>query len=350
MTVTLAGRTITDPAQLSPRCQQVLRFIDGGPEWLAWALASTSRRYAFADETLLLETVQSGLHASPLTLLPRLMTRISPVKLMTLGPNDLDLLARYEAGEHDDVLDAQIHRIRTDHYLADMAYLMTGTLGLREFQLETSPLFQCMDFGESLALAETVIACPTLGIPLDVIKEAGAFAAAQARTPVEFGDYLRLYARCASSASTPEGREQAATATMQALLPALLGALDCPQVDGLPSPAEVAASLATWLQDRPVGFDRISLAAQQVAANTSGDLADPPVAAAAATAYLDRARAFLTAHRPTQGRLAQDGRRGTFQIDADGVRAVLQVDHGVVSLQFFGPAPTAGVAPEAPTA
>lgn len=336
MIVILVGCIIIDFVQFLLCCQQVLCFIDGGFEWLVWVFVLISCCYVFVDEMLLLEIVQSGLYVLLFILLLWLMIWISLVKLMILGLNDLDLLVCYEVGEYDDVLDVQIYCICIDYYLVDMVYLMIGMLGLCEFQLEILLLFQCMDFGELLVLVEIVIVCLMLGILLDVIKEVGVFVVVQVCMLVEFGDYLCLYVCCVLLVFMLEGCEQVVMVMMQVLLLVLFGVLDCLQVDGLLFLAEVVVSLVIWLQDCFVGFDCIFLVVQQVVVNMFGDFVDFLVVVVVVIVYLDCVWVFFIVYCFIQGCFVQDGCCGMFQIDVDGVCVVLQVDYGVVLLQFFG--------------
>ncbi|WKB55638.1 hypothetical protein [Eleftheria terrae] len=341
MTVSVAGRPIQQASMLSAPCQQSLAFVDGGLQWLAWAAAAPVPPYEFADETTLVGAVQQGLHASRFALLPRLGLKVSPVKLMTLDPADLGLLARAQAGDPDAVLATQLRRLCADYELLTAQDLAAGTALLGELGVATAPLFQGIDFDEALALYQLAAEAPAGGATSALRQEAAAFAVEQARTPLEFCDYHRMYLeRAAALPATqgPDDRARAATATLHALLPLLLGSLDCPQVDGLPAPAEVDRAVSSWLaRGRQVGFARISLAVLQIVQHThySGEAHDG--ARDAVRLYLQSAQAFLAANRLGKGRLGQDGATCLFTVEAGNLRAVLQVSSGgVISLRDFG--------------
>lgn len=268
MTVSVANRLIQDASALSPLGRLSLAFIDGGREWLAWAIAQTTARYDFADETLLVGEVQMGLHATRLALLPNLQLWVSPIKLMTLGLPNLRVLAQAEGGDDSAVVAAQVGKIFADHQLATCTDLAAGTALLAELGLSTAPLFQAMDFDDRLALWRLArLSPPSSDLSPELRQEAATFAAAQARTAQEFCDYFRVYLDCAADrlSATPTQRAEAASTALKALLPLLFGTLDCPQVEGLPSPAEVEAAVSNWLaRGKQVGFVRLSQPVQQI--------------------------------------------------------------------------------------
>jgi len=345
----MAGRPIQDAAALSPLGRLSLAFVDGGPEWLNWAIAEPTARYDIPDETTLVGQVQSGLHASRFALLPRLQLKVSPIKLMTIGLADLRLLARVEGGDDSAVLAVQVRKILSDHQLATEADLAVGPALLAELGVASSPLFHAMDFDDVRALWELACATP----PSDeqapgLQREAAAFAVQQAHTPLEFCDYYRVYLDCSAGllSASPEQRSSAAGATLKALLPLLFGTLDCPQIDGLPSPTDVELAVSNWLaRGKLVGFVRLSQAVQQIVRHTHyrGEAAD--AAPRAVHLYLQSAQAFLVGNPPTQGRLGQDGATCLFTIESGSLRAELQVSTGgVISLRDFGPMPPPTVA------
>lgn len=344
MTVSVAGRLIQDANALSALGRLSLAFIDGGGDWLAWAIAEPVARYEFADETMLVGQVQSGLHASRFALLPTLAIKVSPIKLMTLGLADLRLVARAEGGDDNAVLAAQVRKILADHQLVTQADLATGPALLRELGQDASPLFQSMNFDDCLAMWRLASEPPPPFEPAastSLQREAGAFAVDQARTPAEFCDYYRVYLDIAPplASATPEQRRQAATTALQTLLPLLFGTLDCPQIEGLPSPGDVELAVSGWLsRGRQIGFSRLSQAVQQIVRHTHWQGDAGAAALKAIALYLQSAQAFLLANRPGRGRLGQDGATCVFALDTGNLCGELLVGaNGVISLRDFGP-------------
>ena len=356
MTISVAGRPIPQATSLSDLCRLVLAFIDGGQEWLAWALATPAARYDFADETTLVTQVQQGLHASPLALLPTLAMLVSPVKLMTLGLADLRVLARAEGGDTSAVVSAQKQRVLADHQLFTQDDLATVNTWLAGLGVGNAPVFQAMGLNERAALCELMRgpgdadATPADGAD----QEAATFAVQQARTPLEYADYVRFYqalaAQPGASATTPQARADHATQAMQSLLPLFFGALDCPQVNDLPSPGEVAQTVSAWLTSgRRVGFARVSEGLQQFVRHTAYSNETGDAAQRLVELYIASAQSFLAAARPRQGRMGQDGATCTYALQAGNQLAELQLGaSGVISLRSYGLQPTSPAVP-APT-
>ncbi len=358
MTVSIAGTPIQQAGSLSTLGRLALAFVDGGLDWLGWALADPAARYEFADETVLLAEVQHGLHASPFAWLPQLGLRVSPVKLMTLGLPDLRSLARAESGDTSAVTAAQLRRVLDDHHLVTQADLAAVPAFLKQLGVGDAPLFQVLGFDDCLAL-HALVTRPTPDVgdgarpgPVDhaaaqdlsLQKEAAAFGLQQAHTPIEFCDYYRVYLdrseRAASLSATPEARADEALTAVRALLPLLFGALDCPQVQGLPSPATVGAAVQDWLRrGRTLGFGRLSQGVQVLVRHSDYDGQTGPAAQAVVQRYLDAAQAFVAANKPASGVLGQNGTSGKFLLASDSLRAALHVDESqVISFSNFVPA------------
>ncbi|WP_390623100.1 hypothetical protein ACEQUB_p01328 (plasmid) [Ralstonia syzygii] len=349
MTVSVAGKLIPLPQALSEVGRLALAFIDGGIEWLDWAATAPMARYDFADETELIATVQQGLHASRLALLPRLGLMVSPVKLMTLGLADLGTLARAEGGDDSAVVAAQVRRILADHSLATREDLAAGASFLAQLGAGSAPLFQALGFDDSVALAG-LMHLPQGAQQPALRQEAASFAVQHARTVPEFCDYYQFYLdraeQLGSSAATPGQREAAATAAMEALLPVLFGALDCPQVQGLASPSQVALTVRNWLaRGRVVGFARLSRGAQQIVRHTAYKGETGEAARRIVDLYLQAAQSFLAAHQADHGLMGQDGATCLFPVEAAQLHAELQMSsNGVISLNDFGTRPASPAA------
>lgn len=345
MTVSVAGKLIPLPQALSEVGRLALAFIDGGFEWLAWA-ANAAARYDFTDETQLIATVQQGLHASRFALLPQLGLMVSPVKLLTLSVADLRALALAESGDDSSIGAAQVSKILATHRLVTRKELAEGASFLTQLGVSSAPLIQAPGFDECLALT-ALMHLPQVAQQPALRQEAAAFAVKQARTIHEFCDFYRLYLARAEQlnvsdgAVTAEQREAVATAAIQALLPLLFGALDCPQIQGFAGPSEVARTVRNWLgQGRMVGFPRLSHGALQIVQHTAykGEIGE--AAKRIVDFYLHSAQSFLAAHQVDHGVMAQDGATCLFPIESGQLRAELKMScNGVISLNDFGTTP-----------
>lgn len=341
MPLTLAGHLIRHESHLSEAARLTLALIDGGAAWLAWAAAAPAARYDFADETQLVAAIQQGLHAAPLALLPKLGLLVNPIKLLSLGAQDLRVLTDAEAaGDAADALD-RARALLDAHQLLAHDALAAGAGFLAQLGVDGAPLFQAVDLDGRLALAVLAGMDDVARHPEFVQHEAAAFAVANARTVLEFTDLFRFYLDSAERLDNPAApaaqRRDAADTALGHLYPALFGALDCPQVVGLPGPREVSQVMREWVASgRALGFVRISRGALQVARHgryrgERGEQAQRLVAR-----YLADATTFLMESEVTSGVLGQDGGTCSYPIAREGRHAVVQLSHGgLISLATY---------------
>jgi hypothetical protein len=341
MAVWVANRLIQDRSGLSGVGAPVLPFIHGGVEWLAWAANDTSFNYNFPDETTLVDQVQQGLHNSPVALLPNLQLLISPIKLMTFSPGDLRTLAKAESGDQDPVTVAQLNSILSAHRVLRQADLAAVPNFLGKLGVASAPVFQCIGLNDTIALAELItLPQPQNGDP-DIQSDAASFALAQARAPEQFCDYYRAYMALTTKLETAgtarEQRLAQATTAVETLQSLMFAALDCPQVDGLVSPAEVKAAVSDWLrQGRRIGFSRLSEGVCRIIDSTTFTDETGAAAQQILNLYLANAQSFLSANNPKTGRISQDGRSCVLPAQSGNLYAELQLSPGgCITLRQF---------------
>lgn len=339
MTVSVANRVIQSRNSLSALGQLALAFIDGGPEWLSWAISAPSVQYAFPDESTLLAQVQQGLHNSRYAYLPTLGLMVSPVKLLTLGAADLQTLAIAESGDSSPTTAAQVKRILADHQMLTGGDLAQAPAFLSQIGVAQSPLFQFTSFEDQAALY--ALSVQPLGSQAIPLTEAAQFAVTQARTVLEFVDYFKFYLSYTGrlpSDTSPDQRSSQAGAALLTLLPLLFGALDSPQVSGLVPPGEVNSAVAAWLRTgKMIGFARLSEGAQLVAQNTVFQAQTGDAARALVQTYLSGAQALLAGQKITQGLLGQDGASCLFPLRSGDQQVTLFLGPtGVITLRFYG--------------
>lgn len=333
MTVSVANR-LYQRQSASEIARLVLAFIDGGVAWLEWATQDPTHHYHFRDEAEMVAGVQSGLHGTPILLLPRLGLSVGPVKLLAIGAADLRRLARAESGAIPPPVD-----LLNSHDLACGAEFEQIPLLLTALGVAGAPVFQTRSLTDSVQLLKLLRGVDAMA-PLT--GEATRFALANANAIPEFGDYLRFYIDCVRAldlgAAKPDTRAAAIEAAVATLLPAVFGALDGPEVDGLVPPREVEAVIREWLmKGRQVGFARASLAVQQIVANggyagqSGGELAK------LVQLFVARAQRLLSAAKVGPGRLAQDGATCTVAFAANGDTADVEISSaGRITISRFG--------------
>lgn len=345
MTVSVASR-LYRPAGLSDVGRLVLGFIDGGAEWLDWAMADVQARYQFKDESALVAGIQAGLHGTPFLLMPRLGLMVSPVKLMTMSVADLRTLARAEGNVAPAPAYSDVTAILQAHSLVRQGELAQGTALTGALRVSDAPVLQAPGLDAQLALLalEREVGMPNAGMP----AEAASFAAARAQNVYEFVDYYRAclaYWAVLPKTATATDRAAAMGSAVDTLMPLTFAALDCPSVEGLVAPWEVNAAISEWLlMGRQIGFARSSLAIQQIVSNGGYNGQTGRDAVALVRAYLARAQLLLNAAEVGQGTLGQDGATCLFHVESGGDQADIELGPtGIITLRRFGPLPPAAL-------
>ena len=343
MTISIASHPLRSVRDFSDRARLVLGLIDGGTQWLKWAAADPRVRYQFGDEVALVAGVQSGLHGSPLLLLPKTALIVGPAKLMTFDPPDLRAVAAVESGVAGARNAAKVATIIAAAGLATQSDLSRGAAFLAQIGVADAPVFQCLSLDDRLAILGLADDPEAAGSADPALQgEAAAFALTQGCTPQEFADYYRAYLAAARGAAqaTPAARTALARSAVATLLPLLFGALDCPRVDGPTAAREVSDAINEWLcMGRPLGFARRSLAVQQVIAHGGFAQQTGEDARRIVEAYLYAAQAVLGSAAPGEGALAQDGMSRSFSIERDGEQAVIRLGpDGMIALAGYRPA------------
>jgi hypothetical protein len=334
MSLFIAGRSISHVNLLSALCRQVLALVDGGQQWLQWAIDAHEHRYHFADESMFLDGVQQGLHGARLLWLPSIGLQVSPIKLLSLGNEHVDALYRLEQGEHGSLLSDHVSRLLDTHSLVTNTQLQAYRPFLASIGVADAPLLQQLDFREALALYR--LSREHSATAASTHAEAASFALQQARTPIEFCDYYRFYLQGQHTGSSLELRHEHALHTLQTLLPALLGALDGPQLSQLPSPEQVREAISQSLASaRQIGYARISLAAQQCGLALRGPPLEHDLIRESARRHMREAQHFLNDHPVHRGLLGQDGASVDFPIEAAGQRAMVRVEDNVITLAQY---------------
>jgi hypothetical protein len=333
MTLYVSQKLLPGRPGLSEGARIAMAFVDGGLEWVDWA-AEAPGYYGFADESALAAAVQDGLHGSRYALLPEIGLMVSPVKLLTLDPAELRILARAEApaAANDPALATQLQMLLSRHGLVTMQGFAGARAQLDRLGVSASPLFQALGADELLALY-AMLSFPDAGGNATLNQAAAAFAAEQARTAPEFADYYTAFlgyvTRRGAQSGAPEQQTQLATAALQTLLPLLFPVLDCPRVDGLVPPPEVAAAVQSWQRrGRWVGFSRLSEAAANLMIHSSYAGGDTRQAQQTITDYMNSWQTFLSTNPPARGLMSQDGATCLFAIEADGLRGELMLEAG----------------------
>jgi hypothetical protein len=337
VTLLVASRRIDRLHALSEHGRLVLGLIEGGRQWLDWAVDDPRARYHFEDENALVAGIQSGLHAYRLVLLPRLGLLVSPVKLMTLSVTDLRRVIKAER-RVGAMAAAAVKRIFAAHDLVTADELAEGLSFLEELEVANAPLFCGMALDEQLAIRD-LLRLPDEHDPTEYQDEAAAFALEQSRTPIEFADYYRAYPRLIAGRKSDESkqdRKERAEAALATLIPILFNALDCPRVDG-PAPAwEVSAAIEEWLlMGRRLGFSRLSQGVQQISEHAGYEGQEDEEAERIVGTYLAGAQTLLMSTPLGDGQVRQDGTCAFAARSAKDEVIVVARPNGIITLSSY---------------
>lgn len=185
----VADKLMENIGAFSHRFRLIAERIQGGPQWLRFAMQSPTDSYMAGSELELLSLVQKGLHGSRLMLFTDLNLLMDPLKLWTLPEDDLALIgtARREESVRD-VLDK--------YGILDFAQLSKGIDFLRSFEIEDKPVFQVMNLADRLALYAIALDGQEREASkkdLTIRKESCEFALQLCQTPKEFQALFHLY-------------------------------------------------------------------------------------------------------------------------------------------------------------
>ena len=331
------------PTGLGQVASLVLSLIDGGHEWLQWAVRDPQVHYQFADESIFVQALQTGLHAMPLVLLPKVGLLVGPIKLMTMTPADLRLLI---AAEQDQgwTGGAEIAALLDRYDLLAQDDLAAVRRRLDDMGVAAAPLFQAVGLNAQVALKG--LCEEYANVPSSTDRERAAFAVDRARAVPEFCDYYRLHDDCTRALkldqASADTRRRAACTAIDTLRPLGFQLLDCPKVDGVVPPAKVQVAVREWLlTGRQMGFGRASLFVQQVVRYAGYTGQTGPAAAAIVRAHATAAQRLLGGGVIDQYTLCQDGASCQFIITQQDEQAHLELaPSGLMALTKYDPGST----------
>ncbi len=344
MAIFIGQTLIKDGSAISELTRQVIAFIDGGSQWVRWALHGPDIRAQFTDESQMVGAIQSGLHGSPFAYLPHLQMMVSPIKLMTLSLDDLQTIARAEIDRSHHRRNERLQAILAMHGLMTAEQLKDGMDWLQTLHLPHLDLFQVTTFDEQLALADLARSVKERHVASALAVDAAGFAIAESRTAMEFTDFFRCYLGVAEKlppkAKSTETVHDAAQSAVQLLSPLAFYALDCPQTAPLSRPDDVMLAVELWAASgRALGFARVSACVREIILHTRfvGDdewfKHREAWARNRFEAYVETVRALTLRAKVRHPFMGQDGATCHFSMEAGDFVARVQLDPaGVITL------------------
>lgn len=351
--ITIAGQTLRQVDDLTPKTQTLLALIDGAERWLAWAVPA-STYFRFIDEPALAEGVQRGLHGTALVFLPRLCLQVHPRKLWTLKEEQLNQLLAYEGDDEDNqVLATSLQSALNDASIYTQQNLASGLQFLQQIGKAQNPLFQSLSLAEQIALMD-LVKTPPSALALDRTAQANAatFAGESAQTPGTFADYYAFFFEVAQRAGDPSLDSLAAARNARdRLADAVQPLLSCPVVAHSPSTVEMYALVNQWVdRQQLIGFATVASALRQLAASgpLPGTGEDDRAYGIRLRAFIDSVQQFLKNTEPSTRTLSQDGQTHSYTLDAKTATARLDRSRdGWVTLGAYRQATVATPPPNA---
>lgn len=348
MALLIGQNLVMDVSAISELTRQAIAFIDGGGEWLRWAVHGEKVRVSFPDESQMAGGIQSGLHGTPFAYLNNLRLMISPIKLMTFSLDDMRLTAEAER-DPTPARKAAAARIFEAHDLVAGPDMDKTQAWLIELDRAGAPLFgapvlQVLSFHDQVALARLAARMTAHPVDPSLSRDAATFAIQEARSPIEFVDFYLTYLGVAEKLDVgpdAESLPKAAQSAVHLLSPLAFRALDCPQTQPLSGPDAVALAVELWAASgRPPGFARISACVREIVTHTrfvggdgwNGDR--PAWARDRLEAYLETVLALTRRAKLTHPRMDQDGATCRYRVEAGDYAAELQMNRdGVITVE-----------------
>lgn len=214
MAVWLAGRKLERLGDLSAGARHVLSLMDGGCEWLDWALLQDRPARDWADDAEMLQAIQRELHGGETMLLPVARVTVAPRALLYLPAPTLETLVRAEAeGTDSPQLWAALRQSR----FITAADVDTVLGWLDQLQARNTPLLKNLGL-ECLTRLYDTMNDPTLhalGIQdMDGLRLAAQWALGTSRTPQTFCDWMQFYG---TFITTPVPRSESPVKLVQEL-------------------------------------------------------------------------------------------------------------------------------------
>ncbi|ACL06352.1 hypothetical protein Dalk_4674 [Desulfatibacillum aliphaticivorans] len=302
----IADKLMENIGAFSHRFRLIAERIQGGPQWLRFAMHSQTDSYMVGSELELLSLVQEGLHGTKLMLLADLNLLIDPLKLWTLPEDDLALIgtARREESVRD-VLD--------QYGILNFAQLGKGIDFLRSFEIKDKPVFQVMNLADRLALYAIAIGGQEREASkkdLAIRKESCEFALQLCQTPKEFQALFRLYEAVCNkySAKSRSARQKRAQLVWEDYNELCDGLVETVTLGKKYNPDDLDMEIKSALADlRQVGFSCKATAMLNLIRNTILKCEDQPQARKIVRDYMSAIFNLIAAGTVESASVGQDG-------------------------------------------
>ncbi len=329
----LKEQLIDNIADLGNRCQTILAMINGGPDWLRWAIGNSTMPVCQADsESELLLLIQQGLHSDDM--LHFNTFRVSIKKLLSMPDADLEQLAIIRNTDFDTEANLRPLLIRND--LVDYADIGSVTGFVQNQQLENDKLFKCPAFNDMLALAAFVKQLPVT--EEQEFQQALLFAQKNAATAGEFIDLYNFFMFAVNNVLpaglSPLIQTNEVSQLYSRLIPLVFNLLFTSTVGAGKSEMTIRENMQKIiLSSRFIGYATCAAAAANLVQNINLLGQDETSVKIQAESYLTTIRNQVSLVPAPRGLLSQDGLFITYKYEDDTALTEIAVSSsGSISL------------------
>jgi hypothetical protein len=321
----LKEQLVENIAGLSTRFQTILSMINGGPDWIRWAIANSIMPACRANtENELLLLIQQGLHSDNII---RFNTfRLCLEKILSMPDGDVEQLALVRNTGFD--TESHLHPLLTRNKLMDYSDVQAATGFIQNHQRDNNKLFEWPTFSNMLILAAFVKQLPA--IDEQVMQQAFIFAENNATTVSEFIDLFNFFIYAVDhvfpAGLSPLIQTNEVTQLYNQLLPINYNLLFTPTIDPGNSEIVIRENLQQIISSsRRIGYATCAAAAGNLVQNIKLSGQDDASVKIQVESYLTTILNQVRLTAAPEGLFSQDGQLITYEYEANGVLVVIGV-------------------------
>lgn len=318
-------------AELTVRCNTILGLIQGGIDWMHWAIADNAMTACRAQsENELLTIVKLELDADLMIQMNSL--KLSLHKILSMSDADLNLLARVTGTTLDNT--TSLSPLLARNNLLSYADLDEA---IQFARAQESVLFKVVSFAELVTL--TTLVKNLQGMEEQAKHQASDFAQTHASTISGFADLFNFFTTALndnpSSDSNLNLDSSLVISRYTALRPIVYQFLFTPNVGERQSEAIVRQNLPQVIaSSRFIGYQTMTSAILNLSRNISFNKLDSDSLKTQAETYLTAIKKQLSMMTAGEGTYSQDGGLITYTYDSDTAHILIGVDvNGNVFIQ-----------------
>jgi hypothetical protein len=321
----LKGQLVENIAGLSTRFQTILSMINGGPDWIRWAIGdSIMPACKVNNENELLLLIQQGLHFD--NILRFNAFRLCLEKVLSMPDGDVEQLALVRNTGFD--TESHLHPLLTRNKLMSYSDIQTAADFIQNHQPDNNKLFEWQTYSDTLLLAAFVKQLPV--IDEQVMKQAFHFAEDNATTVSEFIDLFNFFIYAVDHVFpvglSPLIQTNEVAQLYNQLLPISYNLLFTPSIDPGNSEALIRENLQQIISSgRCIGYATCAAAATNLVQNIKLSGQDDASIKTQAESYLTTILNQLCLTAAPEGLFSQDGQLITYAYEASDVLAVIGV-------------------------